>query len=98
MIIMALNADISRQFEFIQQQWINFGNDFKLANDRDPLLGNHGENSDGRMIIEGSAATGRPPFFCSKIPTLVEIRGGDYFFMPSMTCLQMIGLGLVDPT
>ena len=97
-IIMALNADISRQFEFIQQQWINFGNDFKLANDRDPLLGNHGANAEGRMIIEGSTATGRPPFFCSKIPTMVEIRGGDYFFMPSMTCLQMIGLGLVDPT
>ena len=30
--------------------------------------------------------------------TLVETRGGDYFFIPSMTCLRMIGLGIIDPT
>ena len=24
--------------------------------------------------------------------------GGDYFFVPSMTCLRMIGLGIIDPT
>jgi deferrochelatase/peroxidase EfeB len=33
-IMIILNADLSRQFEFVQQQWINFGNDFRLANDR----------------------------------------------------------------
>ena len=32
------------------------------------------------------------------MPTLVETRGGDYFFVPSLTCLRMIGLGIVDPT
>ena len=51
-IMMILNADLSRQFEFVQQQWVNFGNDFRLANDQDPILGNHGINQDGR------AATG----------------------------------------
>jgi deferrochelatase/peroxidase EfeB len=101
-IMIILNADLSRQFEFVQQQWVNFGNDFRLANDKDPLLGNHGINADGRaagrMVIEGNARTNTPPYFCSNMPTFVETRGGDYFFVPSMTCLRMIGLGIVDPT
>ncbi|NKB77040.1 MAG: peroxidase [Gammaproteobacteria bacterium] len=33
-IFMAVNASISRQFEFVQQQWINYGNDFKVSNDK----------------------------------------------------------------
>lgn len=101
-IIMMLNADLSRQFEFVQQQWVNFGNDFRLANDKDPILGNHGINQNhraaGRMVIEGDKQTNTPPYFCSNIPTLVETRGGDYFFVPSMTCLRMLGLGIIDPT
>jgi deferrochelatase/peroxidase EfeB len=99
-IILLLNADLSRQFEFVQQQWFNFGNDFRLANDQDPILGNHGINKEcrgkGRMVIEGDKD--KPPYFCSNMPTLVETRGGDYFFVPSMTCLRMIGLGIIDPT
>jgi len=99
-VMMILNVDLSRQFEFVQEQWINYGNDFKLANDRDPLVGNHGSDENGRgagrMVIEGD--TNKPPYFCSGIPTLVETRGGDYFFVPSMTCLRMIARGLVDPT
>ncbi len=101
-VILLMNADLSRQFEFVQQQWINYGNDFRLANDQDPLLGNQGANENcraqGRMVIEGDAVSGKPPYFCNRMPTLVETRGGDYFFVPSMTCLRMIGLGIVDPT
>ena len=40
-IMLILNADLGRQFEFVQQQWVNFGNDFRLSNDKDPLIGNH---------------------------------------------------------
>ena len=102
MIMLIVNADLSRQFEFVQQQWINYGNDFGLANDPDPLLGNHGTNEGrlggGRMTIEGDVATNRPPYFCDRMPTLVETRGGDYFFVPSLTCLRMIAMGIIDPT
>jgi hypothetical protein len=27
----------------------------------------------------------------------VELRGGEYFFVPSITALEMIAMGLVDP-
>jgi len=100
-IFMAIVANIKRQFEFVQQQWMNYGNDFKLANDKDPLLGNHYSDShlaDNRMVIEGDKATGRPPHFLSQIPRFVVTRGGDYFFIPSLTALRMIGQGIIDPT
>jgi len=101
-IMMIVNADLSRQFEFVQEQWINYGNDFRLSNDQDALLGNNGFNENGRgkgrMMIEGDAVAQKPPYFCSGIPTMVETRGGDYFFVPSMTCLRMIAMGIVDPT
>ncbi len=99
-IFMAIAANIKRQFEFVQQQWMNYGNDFKLANDKDPLLGNHGHAhlADNRMVIEGDKTTGRPPHFLSQIPRFVETRGGDYFFIPSLTALRMMGQGIIDPT
>ncbi len=102
-IFMAMNASIRRQFEFVQQQWMNYGNDFGLANDKDPLTGNHGSNAggeapEGRMVIQTASDDPRPPFFCAGIPRFVETRGGEYFFMPSLTALRMIGVGSIDPT
>jgi Dyp-type peroxidase family len=101
-IFMAINASIRRQFEFIQQQWVNYANDFKLGNDKDPLIGNHGLTesgvADGRMVVQSDPNDPRPPFFCNKLPRFVETRGGGYFFIPSLTALRMIGEGNIDPT
>jgi Dyp-type peroxidase family len=98
-IFMAICSDISRQFEFTQQQWGNYGNDFKLANDKDPLTGNHNnKEADGRMIFPAEKGSGKAPYFCTHIPRFVETRGGEYFFVPSITALRLIGEGLVDPT
>jgi Dyp-type peroxidase family len=94
-IFMVLNASLSRQFEFVQQQWIQYGNDSHLGNDRDVLLGNHGGS--GRFVVQGEASLTNPPFVCSGLPDFVELRGGDYFFLPSITALGMIAMGLVDP-
>ena len=98
-IIMSIVSSIKRQFEFVFQQWLNYGNDFKLANDKDPIVGNHAEINglgQGRMIVQGEKTN--PPQFLSKIPLFVETRGGEYFFIPSLTALKMIGDGIVDPT
>jgi Dyp-type peroxidase family len=94
-IFMALNASLSRQFEFVQQQWIEYGNDAHLGNDKDILLGQHGGH--GRFVVQGDKSTGNPPFVCSNLPDFVELRGGDYFFLPSITALGMIAMKLVDP-
>ena len=100
-IFMAIGASIERQFEFVQQQWMNYGNDFKIANEKDPLVGNHENEAGkgtGRMIFPAEPGSGKAPYFCSGIPQFVETRGGGYFFLPSLTALRMIGQGIVDPT
>lgn len=89
-------ASLSRQFEFVQQQWVNFGLDFNAGNDSCPLVGNHHEGA--RFVIAADPASKRPPFVASKLPQFVSTRGGDYFFAPSMTALRMIGMGVTDPT
>ncbi len=94
-IFMALNASISRQFEFVQQQWIAYGNDAHLGNEKDLLIGNHSEGE--KCVIQGDSNPANPPFFCASLPNFVELRGGEYFFLPSITALGMIAMGLVDP-
>jgi deferrochelatase/peroxidase EfeB len=94
-IFMALNANISRQFEFVQQQWIEYGNDAHQGNDKDMLMGNHGGK--GKFVVQGDRSPNNPPFVCSGLPTFVELRGGAYFFLPSITALAMMAMELVDP-
>lgn len=94
-IFMALNASLSRQFEFVQQQWINYGNDFKLGEDRDPLAG--GNDSKGRFVIPGDAGKQEDPFICSQLPSFVKLRGGEYFFVPSLTALRLLAANSIDP-
>jgi Dyp-type peroxidase family len=94
-IFMALNASLFRQFEFVQQQWVGYGNDARLGNEKDALLGNH-EGHD-KYTIQGTEQPANPPFVCGGLPNFVEMRGGDYFFLPSITALRMIATGTVDP-
>lgn len=94
-VLLAHCASLFRQFEFVQQQWMNYGLDFNAGNDSCPIVGNHGPGA--RFVIAApDAAT--PPFIASGLPQFVSTRGGDYFFAPSMTALRMIGQGVVDPT
>lgn len=95
-LLLFLCASLFRQFEFIQQQWIQYGLDFYAGNDTCPIIGNHGENA--KFVIGSSAESGKAPFICDRPPQFVETRGGAYFFVPSMTCLRLIAQGLIDPT
>ncbi|NKC17206.1 MAG: peroxidase [Gammaproteobacteria bacterium] len=95
-IFMAICANIFRQFEFVQQQWIQYGLDFNLGNHTCPMLGNHTHHK--RYVIPAAPASGKPPYVMSNLKTFVETRGGDYFFVPSLTALRLIAMGVVDPT
>lgn len=100
-IFMSLGTSIARQFEFVQQQWMNYGNDFRLGNEKDPIVGNHGpadSETAGRMMINRESSLGKPPHLCTAMPRFVETRGGDYFFLPSITALKLLAAGEVDPT
>jgi hypothetical protein len=50
---MAPNASFSRQFEFVQQQWISCGNDARLGNEKDLLMAHHEPGE--RYGIQGTA-------------------------------------------
>lgn len=95
-IFIAFCASLFRQFEFVQQQWIQYGLDFNAGNDTCPLSGRHG--ADAKFVIPVDPESGRAPFICSGIPQFVTTRGGAYFFVPSITALRMIAMGVIDPT
>jgi hypothetical protein len=98
-------ASLFRQFEFVQQQWINYGFPARAGNDTCPIIGTHsrgqpgsGQGPKAKFVIPADPSSGHPPFIVDGIPQFVETRGGEYFFVPSMTALRMIGMRAVDPT
>ena len=94
--IMALCASLFRQFEFVQQQWMQYGLDLESGNDTCPITGSREQST--RFVIPADPASGRLPYVADRLPHFVETRGGDYFFIPSLSALRMIAMGEIDPT
>ncbi|MGB5834552.1 MAG: hypothetical protein WBG92_21550 [Thiohalocapsa sp.] len=95
-VFMAICVSLSRQFEFVQQQWMQYGLDFNLGNDTCPIIGNHGEQT--KLVVAADPDGDKPPYICAQMPQFVTTRGGDYFFLPGLNALRMIAEGSVDPT
>jgi deferrochelatase/peroxidase EfeB len=102
--IMALCTSLFRQFEFIQQQWIQYGLDLDSGNDSCPIVGRRDPHNPqaNKFVVQVDPATdtaaGKAPYIAAKLPQFVETRGGEYFFIPSITALRMMAMGSVDPT
>jgi len=87
----ALNADISRQFEFIQQTWLNGGKSAGLSGERDPLVGADGADLEGAPISRRFSVPARPVRQRYEgLPKVVQVRGGEYFFLPGMRALNFL--------
>ena len=84
-----INANISRQFEFVQQTWINNPKFNGLYSDTDPLLGdrNPGEIGATDTFTEQSQPVRKR---ITGLPQFVVVRGGAYFFLPSIRALQYL--------
>jgi len=95
-IFMALCASLFGQFEFVQQQWMQYGASFNVGNDTDTIVGSRSPNS--KFVIPSGPASHGRTFICANLPQFVETRGGEYFFLPSLTALRQIAEGSVDPT
>jgi deferrochelatase/peroxidase EfeB len=86
---LCLNANISRQFEFLQNAWMNSSKFSGLTAETDPLLGN-------RAPISGCPVTNDfteprqdgSPRHVSGLPQFITLRGGAYFFLPSLRALR----------
>ena len=86
-LFVALNADIQRQFEFIQQTWVGDPKFSGLYNDKDPLIG----NSDGTNQLTVQRKPIRKALL--NIPRFVVVKAAGYFFMPGISALGIIARG-----
>jgi Dyp-type peroxidase family len=80
-----INGDLSRQFEFIQQTWINNPKFAGLYNDADPLMGDHFPPGKGVFTIQGDVRER-----VTNIRRFVHVRGGAYFFMPGLRAVRYL--------
>ena len=78
-----VNANIGRQFEFIQRTWVNNPKFNGLYDDRDPLVASE---PGGSFTVPGlpvrNRLTGLPPF--------VTVTGGAYFFLPGIRAVRYL--------
>lgn len=85
-----LNANISRQFEFIQSAWLMSGKFDGLDEEGDPLLGNR-EPVAGCPVDKFSLPlTGGIRQQIQGLPRFTAIRGGAYFFLPGVRALRYL--------
>jgi deferrochelatase/peroxidase EfeB len=90
LVFLCLNANIGRQFEFIQSSWITSTKFNGLSGESDPLLGN-------REPISGCpannftipAASGLRQQLTG-LPRFTTVRGGAYFFLPGLRALRYL--------
>ena len=83
---MAINASIKYQFEFLQSQWLHNGEFAGLARgDVDPFAGEPRDGSRFRIPSPNAA-----PKNVFDLPRFITLRGGGYFFIPSVTALHYI--------
>jgi deferrochelatase/peroxidase EfeB len=93
LLFMCLNADIERQFEFIQQTWASARLFHGLDGEVDPVLGR------GRIGGRLTVPTEEGPILIKGIKDFVTVRGGAYFFLPSRRALRYLaGQTALQPT
>jgi Dyp-type peroxidase family len=79
-----LSAKAMATLEFLQQEWINNGNFMNLGSERDP---NAGLQENGATFTIPQAPVRRR---IHGIETFNVLRGGEYFFVPSLSALRWL--------
>jgi Dyp-type peroxidase family len=77
-------ASLVRQFEFIQNVWVNDPNFHELGNERDPMIG----AQDGTFDFTIPKRPIRKKI--KGLPAFTTVKGGAYFFLPGMKALQYL--------
>jgi Dyp-type peroxidase family len=84
LLFMCLNADIERQYEFVQQSWVAAVS-FNGLQEKDPTIGAQRDDA-GRFSIPSTDGS----VVLTGLPSFVTTRGGGYFFMPSRSAMQYL--------
>ena len=86
-----LNANISRQFEFVQGAWLASSKFSGMTGEADPLLGTREPLADGSSTSSFNLqADGDLRRRVADLPPFVTVRGGAYFFLPSLRALNYL--------
>lgn len=84
LLFMCLNADIERQFEFLQQSWIGSTSFDTLRDEADPLTALNRTRGTYTVPMLGG------PQLLTDIPSFVTVIGGGYFFLPGRQALNFL--------
>jgi porphyrinogen peroxidase len=83
LMFLALNADLDRQFEFVQGNWIMGSRFGDLSDEQDPILG---VRPDRMFTVPGCPVGQR----VGPLPRFTRVRGGGYFFLPGLQAMRFI--------
>jgi len=86
-----INANISRQFEFVQSAWLMTSKFDGLTGEADPLLGNR-EPVGGCPVTNGFTIPRKDRLsrHLKELPQFILVRGGAYFFLPGLRALRWL--------
>jgi Dyp-type peroxidase family len=84
LIFISVQSNISRQFEFIQREWMNNLIFNGLSRDKDPISGN--SNKDADMTIQRSPVSKK----LRNLPRFTLTKGGSYLFLPGLKAYSKI--------
>lgn len=87
MVFLFVGADLRRQFEFVQREWINQGTFIGAPAEKDPLIGPN--DGTGIFTIPKQPIRRR----LQGLPQFVTVRGGEYFFIPGLRALRWLADG-----
>ncbi|PPD24426.1 MAG: peroxidase [Methylobacter sp.] len=85
LFFICLNANIERQFEFVQHTWVNSNKFNGLYDEDDPILGN-AAGGNRNFTIQDTPLRRR---LCN-FQQFVTVRGGGYFFLPGLRALKAL--------
>jgi len=85
LLFLALNTSFRRQFEFVQQTWVN-NPKFANLDERDPLVASVIGDGGQSYTLPGVPARRR----VMGLPRFVTLRGGAYFFVPGRRTLEWL--------
>ncbi|MEO6561611.1 MAG: hypothetical protein ABIN99_00995 [Nitrosospira sp.] len=89
LFFICLNANIERQFEFVQRTWINGIKFNGLYDEDEPITGSYGLNQPNfirSFTLQDKLLRQRVCNF----PRFVNLKGGGYFFLPGIKALRML--------
>ncbi len=81
-----VGANLGRQFEFVQSEWMNDSAFFGGASERDPSLPARPTAAEYSRY-----RAGRYERSSRALPRFVVTRGGEYCFLPSLSALRWLG-------